>query len=257
MTNKIRVGILCLFIFVIIVGGGRATAQGEDDFTVSLSRDFGYGGFAGDIEGLFTIKASSPDALVRVVFYIDEQIMMDDSTAPFSYQFRTGNYPLGTHELYAVGYLEGGEEIISNKLTKTFVSPEVGTETAAKIIIPLLAVVVVFMLGSFLLPFLLDRKKSPLPLGAPRQYGAMGGAICPKCSRPFSIRMLSINVSLVGKFDRCPHCGKWSLVRRASAAELAAAERAELENGAQSPGISEASQSEKMRREIEDSRYSE
>lgn len=257
MTKKIRVGIILMFVLGILFGEKGAAAQVEEDFTVSLSRDFGYGGFAGDIEGLFTIRASGPEALVRVIFYIDEQVMLDDSSAPYSYQFRTGNYSLGAHELYAVGYLENGEEITSNKLSRTFVSPEVGTETAAKIVIPLLALVVVFMLGSFLLPFMLDRKKAPLPLGAPRQYGAMGGAICPKCSRPFSIRLLSINVSFVGKFDRCPHCGKWSLVRRASAVDLAAAERAELENGAQSPGITEASRSERMQREIEDSRYSE
>lgn len=33
---------------------------------------------------------------------------------------------------------------------------------------------------------------------------------------------------IVGKFDRCEHCGKWSITRRATPQELSAAEEALL-----------------------------
>jgi hypothetical protein len=57
------------------------------------------------------------------------------------------------------------------------------------------------------------------------------------------------------KFDRCPYCGKWSLVRRASKEELEAAELTEIEAaqaGAYKPDISPE---DELRRELEDSRY--
>ena len=61
---------------------------------------------------------------------------------------------------------------------------------------------------------------------------------------------------LTGKLDRCPHCGKWSVVRRATPAELSAAEAAELAAAkaeqAETPGLSEE---ERLRQELEDSRY--
>ena len=255
MNKKMRVAVIFSLILLSITGS--AAAQGDGELTVSLSRDFGYGGFAGDIEGLFTIRAEGPDSLVKVIFYIDDQIMLEDSSPPFSYQFQTGNYSIGSHVLYAVGYLGGGGELVSNKLSRTFVSPEVGTEMAMKIVLPLLAIVGVFMLVSFLVPVLMDRKRTPLPLGAPRQYGVLGGAICPKCGRPFSIHFLSVNISFLGKFDRCPHCGKWSLVRRSSPADLAAAEQAELDGAQGQSGVGGASQKDQLKREIDDSRFTE
>jgi hypothetical protein len=65
------------------------------------------------------------------------------------------------------------------------------------------------------------------PLGEVRNYGIGGGAVCPKCQRPFSLSMLSLKIGFV-KLVPCPYCGKWSLVRGASQEELRAAEQAEL-----------------------------
>lgn len=54
-------------------------------------------------------------------------------------------------------------------------------------------------------------------------YGLLGAAVCRRCGKPFGRRWWAPNV-LVGKLQRCPHCGAWSIVRRATPEELARAE---------------------------------
>ena len=75
---------------------------------------------------------------------------------------------------------------------------------------------------SALIQFLSKPKKRALP-GQPRNYGLLGGAVCPKCGYPFPRHFWGLNLG-VGKLDRCESCGKWSVVTRASADQLAAAE---------------------------------
>jgi hypothetical protein len=70
--------------------------------------------------------------------------------------------------------------------------------------------------------------KKDVPLGAERNYGIGGGAICPKCHRPMVLSLWALKVGLGTKLVRCEFCGKWSLVRRLSLGELRAAEAAEL-----------------------------
>jgi hypothetical protein len=60
---------------------------------------------------------------------------------------------------------------------------------------------------------------------------------------------------VIGKFDRCPYCGKWSLVRRASQAQLQEAEAAELREAGEGITLPEASPEEKLRKDMENSRY--
>jgi len=82
----------------------------------------------------------------------------------------------------------------------------------------------------------------------------MGGAICPKCQRPFAIHLYGINLGL-GKFDRCPYCGKWSVVRRTSLQNLRAAEEAELARAQEADRIPGMSEEEKLKKQLEDSKF--
>ena len=187
----------------------------------------------------------------RVVFYIDDQVLGEVSEEPLNFQFNTDNYALGPHRLYALGYTNGGKELSSNILQVEFVSSEEGWQVVMKIIIP----VVVIVGLAFLVPLIFTRgKKEQLPPGAPRNYGHYGGAICPKCERPFSRHIYGLNLGL-HKYDRCPYCGKWSLVRRASREELEAAEAAEIKAAREGVFEPEKSEEEKLRKDIEDSRF--
>jgi hypothetical protein len=181
--------------------------------------------------------------------------MGTDNEAPFEIRFDTDNYPLGTHTLSATGTTSDGQELYSKEQRREFVPAEEGWKTAGKIAIPIFGVVFGVMLLSFVLPLLTGRgRRSNLPLGSPRNYGMLGGAICPKCGRPFGMHVWGLNL-LTGKLERCPYCGNWSMVHRASQDALRAAEKAELEASPSIPTIPTTSTEEEIRKELDDSRY--
>jgi hypothetical protein len=227
-----------------------AAAQAET-LSLSLSRDWGYGGFGGDIQGTFSMHVSGPEELARVEFYIDDTRIGEDASAPFALQFVTDSFPLGSHNLRAIGYTADGTQLESNVITAQFVSASEGTAAALKIIVPILALVLGAMLVAAIVPILTGRRTVPLEPGAPRSY-TMGGAICPKCERPFGLHIYGLNL-LGSKLDRCPYCGKWSAVRRVSRERLTAAEEAEKERAAAQ--IPAAGPEDKLRKEIDDSRF--
>jgi DNA-directed RNA polymerase subunit RPC12/RpoP len=223
----------------------------DETLTLSLSRDWGYGGFGGDIQGTFSFHVRGPSNLVRVEYYIDALKIGEDTAAPFNLQFVTDNYPLGAHELYALGYTDDGKILRSNSAHPTFVPASEGGAVALKIVAPMLVLIFGAMILSVVIPLLTGRKTAALAAGTQRQY-TLGGGVCPKCSRPFAFHLLSMNM-LTGKLTRCPYCGRWSIVRRVSIQELRAAEQAEIE--AAKGHKPEASEEEKLKKELEDSKY--
>lgn len=232
-----------------------ALAQAQAELSLRLSKDFGYSSGTGKMQGTFSMKASGPDNLSRVVFYIDGKQIGEVSQSPFNLQFNTDNYALGVHTLSATGYTTSGEELQSNEIKAEFVTASQGWQAALKIAIPIIVVAFGAMLLSALIPALTGRgKKSSLPLGAARNYGSLGGAICPKCGRPYSRHIWGMNL-MVGKLDRCPYCGKWSIARRATPQELKMAEEAELQMAQNESQVPAQSEEEKLRRELDNSRY--
>ncbi|GAB4521465.1 MAG: hypothetical protein Fur0018_02010 [Anaerolineales bacterium] len=244
--------LLTLTIFLPL-WGVHAQTEGAPQLQFSLRRDWGYGGLNGQIQGHFTARVKGRDDLSRVVFYLDEQVMAEVDAPPFELRFVTDSYPLGKHMLYAVGYTARGQEMLSNVVYAEFVSAEQGWQEARRMIIPLLAIIFGGMLLTAAITWFAEQRRGPVPAGAPRTYGILGGAVCPKCGRPFSRHWWAPNI-LSGKFDRCPHCGKWSLVRMASRHDLRAAEQAELE-AAQFAAISAQTETQQHQRELDESRY--
>jgi DNA-directed RNA polymerase subunit RPC12/RpoP len=232
-------------------------AQSGEELVLTVNRDFGYSGFNGkDIQGTFSMKAAGPEDLVKVAFYIDDEEIGDDTEAPFKIQFNTGGYSLGVHSLSAIGMTSDGKEIKSLVHEKNFVTADEGMKTAMRIVVPLLILVLGISLVSIIGPVLLGRnKKSSLPFGAPRSYGAAGGTICSKCGRPFALNFFALNM-LFGKLVRCPHCGKVGVMARRSPTELKKAEEAELAMAAgDAPQVQGMSEEEKLQKELDDSRY--
>lgn len=255
MNKKLLWMITCLAVLVILAQ--PVMAQDNSSLRISLNKDFGYSSLTGgQIQGVFSVRAQGPQDLVRVVFYLDGQPLGEVTAAPFRLRFDTSNYPNGRHTLSAVGYTSSGKEIRSNDQVREFVPASQGFEGAIEIILPVLGVIVVAALLAIGIPALFSRGKTKnLPLGSPRSYAPLGGTICPKCSRPFAVHIWGLNL-LVGKLDRCPYCGKWSMVVRYSPAQLREAELAELEDvGENSAGISKASEEEKLQKDLENSRY--
>ena len=247
---KKNLAAILIAILVSLVMISAASAQGEE-LTMGLSRDFGSSGFNGDIQGTFTVKASGPANLERVQFFLDDTLLGEDPESPFAIQFITDNYTTGAHVFSAVGFTTDGKRIGSKTISAVFVSKEEGSAASLKLVVPILAVVFGAMAISAITAMVNVRKGKKLPAGAARSY-SFGGGICPKCKRPFGFQLLGIHM-FGRKLTPCPHCGKWSVVKRATMSELHAAELAELDT--EKTQIYAASDEEKIRKELDDSKY--
>jgi hypothetical protein len=247
--KKNSVAIL-IAIFVSLVIISAASAQGEE-LTLGLSKDFGSGGFNADIQGTFTVKASGPANLERVQFFLDDTLLGEDPEPPFAIQFITDNYTTGAHVFSAVGFTTDGKQIGSKTISAVFLSKEESSAASLKMIVPILTVVFGAMAISAITATVNVRKGKKLPAGAARSY-SYGGGICPKCKRPFGFQFLGIHM-FGRKLTPCPHCGKWSVVKRATMNELHTAELAELDT--EKVQIPEASDEEKLRKELDGSKY--
>lgn len=229
-------------------------AQAQEDLpglTLKLRRDFGYGGFSGDIQGAFTLRAEGPDDLVEVRFYIDDEWIGTDTEAGFAIQFNTGNFEPGVHTLSAVGLRADGSEVRSQAMAREFLSGDQAMKSVTTIVLPMLGVILLLTLAGSLLPMLTGRGSKQRPIG---QYGLAGGAVCPRCELPYSRQLLGLNLGL-GKLGRCPHCGKWAVVRRANRGALVEAEerlRVDLAGGQVE---AKPDEEESLRRALEDSRF--
>lgn len=246
--RKIRFSSLATILVSLFMVFGAFAQTGQ--LTLIMSRDWGYGGLNGDIEGLFSMRVNGPVDLRRVDFYIDNSQIGEVVQAPFNLLFNTDNYPLGIHRLYAIGYSTSGQKYSSNVVNGNFVPKQ----SSLKIILPIIGIVVVVMLLSALVPVFANRgKRANIPLGAERKYGSGGGGICPKCNRPFALPLFSPHLGF-SKLAFCPFCGKWSLVKVESINQLREAEKAEL-NSTKPDNESEGSDEEKLSKEIDDSKY--
>jgi hypothetical protein len=200
--------LLIVLLLGMLVGMGTAVAQTDNELDLGLSRDFGTG-IGNNIQGTFSFRVSGPEDLASVSFYIDDQIVGEDSGPPFRLQFKTDNYPLGVHTLHATGLTQDGRELTSNSLSRNFISGSTAGRTTLYIVIP----IIIIAIGGWLLSsWIANRGHKSEGQSAINVHGPFGGTICPKCNKPFARHIWGLNL-VVGKYDRCPHCGKWSLVR--------------------------------------------
>jgi len=249
--KKLSLGFLTTILISLFIA---FTAQAQsDELTIAFSRDFGYSSGGGDIQGLFSIKVGGPDTLTKVVFYMDDKVMGEDTEAPFKLQFTTDDYSPGLHAIYADGMTADGKELKTKVVHANFVSAADGNRAAMRIVIPIVGVAVLAILLATVVPMITGRKTVALESGTPRNY-PMGGAICPKCQRPFAVHIYGLNLGF-SKFDRCPYCGKWSVVRRESLQKLRTAEEAELARSKETGSVPGMSEEEKLKKQLDDSKF--
>jgi len=219
MKNRQR--FFYLMTLLILLLPARVNAQeSQPDLNLYLIRNFGYGGI-GEIQGNFTLKIRNPLAeLDKIEFYLDEELIATILQEPYEYKFHTSSYPEGEHTLFAVGTLDDGTPLKSNRITKVFLSSGQAWSETEGLVVPVLLFAAGLTVLGLVIPVLLSRKKD-FVLG---KYGPAGGAVCPRCDLPFSRFFLSPNL-LVGKLIRCPHCGKISILAKASQNQLQEAEK--------------------------------
>jgi len=249
-----------LVLWMVAVLGARAVwseTPPPDELFLRLNRIFGYASLAGkQIQGVFDMKASGPADLQRVQFYVDDELIAEDLEEPFAVRFSTDQYALGMHRLWAVGLTASGRELKSQEVELEFVTAEEGMRAGLRFVMPLMVIVFGSLALAYAGMLFSTSRMRDLPLGAQRKYGLAGGAICPRCRRPYSRHFWSMNLG-AGKLERCPFCGKWAVVRAMPLEALRQAEKDELALAqAGAIGASE-SEEERLRKSLEDSRYRE
>jgi hypothetical protein len=241
--------IMLFALGTLLVATPVGAQEANEGLSLRLRKDFGFG-MGGWIQGTFTMSIVGPEGLAQVFFLIDGQVVSVDREPPFRYRFHTGDFALGRHTLAAEAMTADGRRLRSEERTVEFVSPEVAWGMTRRILIPVLVGVGVLTLLGFVGTLALERRRRPWRSG---EYGLAGGAVCPACGFPYARHLLSLNL-LVGKIERCPHCRKWAVVGRATAAELAAAEARLAEEGRRG-GLEQESEAAHLRRLIDESRY--
>ncbi|MCW5875317.1 MAG: hypothetical protein KIS85_00415 [Anaerolineales bacterium] len=244
---KIRRIALLLILAAALLAPGSALAQSDSEtLTLRMSRDFGYSGFDNTIEGLYSLHAAGPENLVRVEFYIDGQLIASVEEPPFRHQFSTSTYQPGARVFSARGFTSDGGQLESNQLTRVLITDEESNQMLFRILGPILGISLVIILGMGLISMRASRK----PFDG--KYSMLGGAVCPNCQLPFALNLMAPRL-LLRRWQRCPHCGKWVVVGRASQPDLAAAEA--RWRGESAAAASATDPEERKRRQIDDSRY--
>jgi len=249
MKKRTLLLLITTTLLALLLAWPVSAQEDTPELEIKLNRDFGYGGF-GEIQGTFTIRAEGPEGLQAVRFYFNEILLGEDTEAPFAVQFNTDNYPPGVTTFSAVGVLEDGREIQSTEITTKVLSNEESKDRTLGLVGPILGIAAAAIALGAIIPALLGKKGTTGPIG---EYSMAGGTVCPRCKFPFSRNTLSPNL-VVGKLERCPHCGKWSIRARASQAELSAAEDRLRASRDETPTI-ETDPQDSLRRALDDSRY--
>lgn len=244
----LKAGILFAFLGAVLLPVIGEAQGGDAALTLHLRRTFGYA--AGSrIQGRFTVTVEGPQDLVQVTFTLDGNPISTLSQAPFRLAFSTGDYPLGTHALSASGQTSAGVTLEAQPLQLEFISAESSAGAALKIVVPIVVGALVLILISSVVPAL-GRRQRKFELGS---YGAAGGAVCPRCGMPYSRSVLAPNL-ILGKLERCPHCGKWAIAARASRERLEAAE-ARYRQDAHQGEVDPDQHERRYERMLDDSRY--
>ena len=249
MSFRFRQVLIVLLTMLFSIPSLAVAQDEEETLTLRIRREFGYGG-GSKIQGRFSMKATGPDSLERVEFLIDGEVVDVVGEPPFRYRFHTDDFEPGVHELSAIGFTSDGRELTSVTFTYQFLSAEEARAATAKLVVPLIIIVGGISLVAIIGPALLGRRKGAFRIG---EYGAAGGAVCPRCTFPYSRHVLSPNLVL-GKLERCPHCGKWAIAARASPSDLEVAEARLQEDYERGRRPVEREEDQDMKRLLEESR---
>jgi hypothetical protein len=229
----------------------------ESGYTLNVHRTFGFGN-GSQIRGQFSEDVIGPGTIQSVTFLIDGQPIGQAAQAPFKFDFNTSSYPLGWHDLTATIQTTDGRTFTTPARRLEFASADQESAVMQNILFPILGIVFLIILVTIGFQFFVvgRRPNKTLPLGAERHYGIMGGAICPRCQRPFSIHWYALKIGFGTKLDRCDYCGRQGLFTVVSRDKLAQAEAAELTSAQSGQSMPALDEEAKLKKSLDDSRFS-
>ncbi len=225
-------------------------------YTLNVHKTFGFNN-GSQIRGQFSAEVIGPGPIQSVTFLLDGKPIGQAAQAPFTFDFNTANYPVGWHDMTASVTAKDSKPFITPARHFEFVSADQESTAMRNILGPMLGGIAILLLVIFAVQFLIfrNRPNKVLPLGAARNYGMRGGAICPRCHRPFPLHWFAMNMGINTKFDRCDFCGHQGFFKPARRDELARAEAAELEMAQPDQNFPAESEQDKLKKILDDSRF--
>jgi len=103
-----KISIACLLVLVLACAFTVVCVEAKPTLSISFYKDNGYG-MGNDMNGEWTINTDVSSDVQYVEFYVDDTLQLSDTSAPFSWNFNTGNYTEGTHTLRVIAYDAQGE----------------------------------------------------------------------------------------------------------------------------------------------------
>ncbi len=106
----------CLLVLVLAASLTAIclNAEAKPTLTLNFYKDNGYG-MGEDMNGEWTINTEVSSDVRYVEFYLDDQLQLNATSAPFSWNFNTGNYTEGTHTIKVTAYNAQGESATSER----------------------------------------------------------------------------------------------------------------------------------------------
>ncbi len=118
-------------------------AEAKPSIDLGFEKNNGYG-MGNNIGGLWTVTAHVSPEVEYVQFHLDGQLQLNDTSAPFSWQFDTSNYSPGSHAIKAAAYDSLGDTAFL-QVERNF--QETSTETVTGIIIAIVIAIVIAAIG--------------------------------------------------------------------------------------------------------------
>jgi len=226
---KAKKFLILIFCLGLLLSHTLSVVAQDDDYRVHIRKDFGYG-MGNTIQGRFSMRLLGDEAQVeRVTFFVDDEVIASVDSAPFRAQFSTEDFEVGNHQLYAKVELSDKGVYITPAAQFRFISSGEAGKGITTLLIGLggATILTLLIVAGVQVLLIKNKPKQSSSSAKPRDYGILGGTICPKCGRPFPRHIWGVNL-MVGRLDRCEHCGKWVMTVRATPDVLRSAEEAEF-----------------------------
>ncbi len=149
LGSFVVVALLLVFYFVSVLNSSMV--QAAPSLKLNFYKDNGYG-MGNDMSGLWTVNTDVSADVAYIEFFLDDQLQLNATVAPFSWQFDTNNHTLGLHDIKAVAYNTLGE-------TATSVSQRTFVEFPVNFVAIIIAVVVVVSIVSVVLGIFVARRR--------------------------------------------------------------------------------------------------
>ncbi len=109
-----KISIVCLLVLVLACAFTVVCVEAKPTLSISFYKDNGYS-MGDDMNGDWTINTEVSSDVEYVEFFVDDELQLSDTSAPFSWSFNTGDYTEGAHTLQVIAYDAQGETATADR----------------------------------------------------------------------------------------------------------------------------------------------